>query len=104
MKLKNDLNEKLRQIESEKAILSTEIDCLKRELREKSSELNIERIKLDNLIRSEQSLKLKYESSLESVDKLTVDIDELKIKNIKINEETRNLLDEIKLKNVMILK
>jgi hypothetical protein len=54
------------------------------------------------LIRSEQSLKLKYENSQESIDRLTVDIDELKNKCLKSNEEMKKLLDEIKLKNVII--
>ena len=102
LKLKNNLNEKIRQIEEEKIIFSTEIDCLKRELNEKSNELNNERNKFDGLIRSEQSLKLKYESLLNSLDKLSLENDQFKSENFKTNEEKNKLMDEIRLKNVNI--
>jgi hypothetical protein len=45
---------KIVQLEEEKLVLNKELDCLKRELSEKSADLNSERTKLENLIRAEQ--------------------------------------------------
>jgi hypothetical protein len=51
---KNDQKERIHKLEEEKLILSTELECSKRELNEKNNDLNNERTKLDNSIRTEQ--------------------------------------------------
>lgn len=51
---KNDQKERIHKLEEEKLILNTELECTKRELNEKNNDLNNERTKLDNSIRTEQ--------------------------------------------------
>lgn len=45
---------KIVQLEEEKLVINKELDCLRRELADKSTDLNNERTKLENLIRTEQ--------------------------------------------------
>jgi hypothetical protein len=88
-------------------VLNTELECLKRELSDKSNDLNNEREKADSLIRSEQCLKLKYEAALESIDKLTVEFDDIKLKLVQTEKDKKTeksdadkLADEMRFKNV----
>ena len=46
--------EKTAKIEQEKALLNVELECLKREMNEKTKELGKERTKIENMIRHEQ--------------------------------------------------
>lgn len=46
--------DKMQHCEEEKKLLAKEVDCLKRELNDKSKELNNERSRVENLIRNEQ--------------------------------------------------
>ncbi len=46
--------EKTAKVEQEKALLNVELECLKREMSEKTKELSKERTKIENMIRHEQ--------------------------------------------------
>ncbi|CAF0817787.1 unnamed protein product [Brachionus calyciflorus] len=93
---------KIVQLEEEKLVLNKELDCLRRELSDKTTDLNNERTKLENLIRTDQSLKLKHESTLESMDKLSAEHESLKKKFDYIDEEKRQLIDSFKHKESQI--
>ena len=103
MKQKTDQAKQLQKLEEEKLVLTTEYECLKRELTEKSNDLNNERTKLDTTIRTEQSLKLKNEALLESIDKLTVECENLNKRlatadDSKLKFEHKQLIDAYKSK------
>ena len=50
----------IHRLDEDKLVLSTECECLKRELNEKSAELSRERQKFDEVIRSEQVSRISY--------------------------------------------
>lgn len=52
--MKKEELSKIHRNEEELLVKTTELDCLKRELQEKTNELNKEREKLESSIRSEQ--------------------------------------------------
>lgn len=52
--MKNDFKERIMKLDQEKALMNVELECLKRELNEKSKDLNKERSKIENYIRHEQ--------------------------------------------------
>lgn len=54
---KTDFRIKNEHLEEEKRLLNKELECLKRELNDKTYDLNSERTKLENLIRAEQVCK-----------------------------------------------
>ncbi len=89
-------------MEEEKLVLQTEFDCLKRELNEKANDLSNERSKLENSIRLEQSLKLKNETLLETIDKLTVECDNLskRVDDPKLKSEHKQLIEAYKSKEI----
>jgi hypothetical protein len=99
---KKDQTKLLQKMEEEKLVLQTEFDCLKRELNEKSNELGNERSKLENSIRIEQSLKLKNEALLETIDKLTVECDNLskRVDDSKLKSEHKQLIEAYKSKEI----
>ncbi len=102
-KQKSDQTKHMQKLEEEKLVLTTEYECLKRELVEKANDLNSERTKLDNSIRTEQSLKLKNEALLDSIDKLTVECENLNKRltntdDSKLKSEHKQLVEAYKAK------
>jgi hypothetical protein len=54
VKIKNDQYDRLTKLEEERPVLNKELECIRKELSEKTTELNSERSKLEEMIRSEQ--------------------------------------------------
>ena len=54
LEIKCEQKDKLQRTEEELLVARTELDCLKRELHEKNSLINVERTKLAELIRSQE--------------------------------------------------
>lgn len=58
MKLKTDQKEKLKKLEEELTTTKSELDNLKKEIIEKTNELNLEKAKLDNSIKNEHVIHI----------------------------------------------
>ena len=93
MSTKNSMHERLQTLEDERPVVHKELECIRRELSEKSAELANERVKLESLIRSEQSLRLRHDAALESLEKLAADSESLRRRADAADEERRLRLE-----------
>lgn len=102
MAIKNNQFERLQKLEEERVVINKELEWTKKELSEKSAELNNERSKLENLIRNEQSMKLKHDSAMDTLDKLTADNENSKKRLGYVDEEKKQLIENIKTKETQL--
>jgi regulator of replication initiation timing len=58
VKIKNDQYDRLTKLEEQTPVLNKELECIRKELGDKTTELNVAREKLENIIRSEQVIRL----------------------------------------------
>jgi hypothetical protein len=54
VKIKNDQYDRLAKLEEERPVLNKELECIQKELSEKTAELHSQRTRLEEIIRSEQ--------------------------------------------------
>lgn len=83
-------------MEKEKIALGTEVEYLKKDLNEKTKELNKERVKLENSIRHEQTLQLKQESLIKEVERMTINYDKIRDELDTLRREKVSLEDKQK--------